>query len=249
MLHLAAYYQSLDPAGLLTSINAVQDQQLVTSGVDVRVPAGMANVLGAAALINDASAAAAQLDSPSLRKVINVNLEPVIAAGVFGSPLPYILHGDSPIPLSVDENLEFFMQSDPAAAADHYGFVFLGDGPIQPVKGPMYTLRCTAATAAAKGVWQNLPLVFGQVLPVGKYQVVGMRARGATCQAARLAFIGGTFRPGVLAGNAIGDKGSEQFRFGNAGVFGEFSSTTPPSVDVMDSAAETVVILLDLVQV
>lgn len=248
MMHLSGYYQSVNPGGVATPIAAIFDQVVTTAGNDVRVPDKLNNVMGAVALINDASAAAAQLQAPSLRDVINVNLEPVIPSNLFGSPIPIFMHGDSPIPLDVDENLEFWATSAPAGAVDHYGLVWLGDGPVQPTKGNIYSLLCTAAAPGSTGKWTTVNLAQTQVLPVGDYQVVGMRARGAHLVAARLVFVGGIFRPGVPAVNAIGGLDYEQFRFGNAGVFGAFHSTTPPTVDLLDGTAENCSILLDLIK-
>lgn len=249
MFHLSGYYSSVNPAGVLTALAPIADQIVTTINNDVRVPNTVNNVGGAIALINDASAARAQLQSPSLRNVLNPDIEPIITGATFGSVLPIFLHGNSPMPLDVDEGLDFFAQSAPAGAVDHFGFVFLTDGKFAPVSGQIYTLRTTAAAAGTKGKWDFEQLTMGQVLPVGSYQVVGMRARGATLVAARLVFIGGIFRPGVIAVAGVADIGSEQFRYGNVGVYGQFDSTTPPAVELLDNGAETVEILLDLIKV
>lgn len=233
VFHLGAFYQSIDPAGALTAINAVQDQVITTSGVDLRVPLGLANMIGAAALLNDASASRAQVQSPSLRAIANVDIEPIVAAAVFGTPPEQSLHPESPVPLAPNESVNFAMLSDPAAAAAHYGLIWLADGPQAPVKGPMYTVRATAAAALAAGQWVNGNLSFSQTLPAGTYQIVGMRARGTNLVAARLVFVGGTFRPGVAAVNALADLDTYWQRFGNMGVFGQFDSTTPPTVDCL----------------
>jgi len=249
MFTTVAWYQSIDPAGALTAINAVSDQHVTVSGADIRVPKGLANIIGAAALANDASVTRAQLQSPSLRATLNFDVEPVVAAAVFGSPAEQTFFPDTPVPLMENESLNFAILSDPAAAAVHYGLAWLSDGPVKPVTGKIYTVRCTAAAALAAGVWVNSALTFAQTLPAGDYQVVGMRARGTNLVAARLVFVGGVWRPGVPAINALGDLDTYWQRYGRMGVLGQFNSTTPPTVDCLGVTDTAQTIMLDLIKV
>lgn len=249
MFHLAAWYESIDPAGVLTPIASIVDQSVFTSGDVTRVPVQMPNIVGQAALLNDASAAGAQIQSPSLRAMVNIDIEPVVAAAVFGDPPEVLFHPLSPISVVADEPVTFGVNSDPAAPADHYGLVWFGDGPQVPVPGNIFSVRATAALALSAGVWVNGTLTFGQTLPLGRYTVVGMRARGANLVAARLVFIGGAFRPGVPAVNAVGDLDPAIFRYGRHGAFGIFHSNTPPTVDglgITDTAQD---FIFDLIQV
>lgn len=249
MHHLGAFYQSIDPGGAMTAINAVQDPALTTNGADLRVPTALPNLIGQAALANDASVTQAQIQSPSLRAIANIDVEPVVAAAVFGSPPEQALHPGSPIPLVPNESLNFAFNSNPAAGVDHYGLVWLADGPQQPVAGPIYTVRATAAVTLAAGKWVNGNLTFGQTLPAGSYQVVGMRARGTNLVAARLVFVGAPFRPGVPAVNALGDLDTYWNRYGAMGVFGQFDSTTPPTVDCLGITDAAQTFEFDLIRV
>lgn len=249
MFHLAAFRQSVNPAGVLVNINAVQDQVLTTQNADLRIPNGYNQLIGAMALINDASAARAQLDSPSLRTVFNVDVEPLLAnITPAGLQMNYTMP-DTPLPLVVNESLNFQMQSAPVGAVEHVGLVMLGDGPIAPVKGNIFTIRATTAIQQAAGVWTNGNITLGQVLPAGSYQVVGMRVRGVGLIAARLVFVGGTTRPGVAAVQAVTDPDWRNTRFGSIGVLGQFDNTTPPTLDVIGGAAAAQVLLLDLIKV
>lgn len=241
MHHLAAWSQSVDLAGVLTALNAVQDPALTTSGADIRVPMQLPVILGQAALIGNTTASRAQISSPSLRAMVNLDIEPIINALVFGSLPEQLLHLDSPIPVQANESLNFFAQATGGAATQNYGLIWLGDGPQQPVKGSIYSVRATATVALAASTWVNGNLTFSQTLPAGSYQVVGMRARGTNLVAARLVFPGNAWRPGVAAVNAIGNVDPYQFRFGSMGVFGQFDNTTPPTVDCLGvtDAAQT----------
>jgi len=249
LFHLGAFFQSVDPANAFQAIPAVQDQVLTVSGNDLRVPKALTQLVGETAVINDASLVRAQLQSPSLRGVLNRDIEPVIQGKVVGSNFRNILHPDCPIALDGDESLNLFVQSDPAAAAIHYGLVWLADGSLKPVTGPIFSVRWTAAAALAAGTWVNAPIVFSQVLPAGSYQIVGMRARGANLLAARCVFVGSAFRPGVVAVPAIGSTDHDYQRFGGMGVFGQFDNTTPPTMDFIGDTDVAQVGILDLIKV
>lgn len=249
MFHLAAWYESLDPAGVLTPIDAVVDQSVFTSGNDIRVPTQMPNIVGQAALADDASAAAAQIQSPSLRAMVNLDIEPVVGAAVFGSPPEVLFHPLAPISVVADEPVNFALNSDPAAAEDHYGLVWFGDGPQQPVPGNIFSVRATSAVTLSAGVWVNGTLTFSQTLPLGRYTIVGMRCRGTNLVAARLVFVGGAFRPGTPAVNALADLDPPVFRYGRHGTFGVFHSNTPPTVDCLGVTDSAQSFVFDLLQV
>lgn len=249
MFHLAAWYESIDPAGALVPIAGVPEQAITVQGDDIRVPKSLPFILGKAALENDASAAQAQIQSPSLRMLTNLDVEPIVAAAVFGSPPEVLFHPESPIPVTADESLNFAVNSDPAVAAAHYGLVWLGDGPQPPATGQMFTVRAVGAIQQAVGVWTNGNLTFGQTLPAGRYQVVGMRARSADGVACRLVFQEMTARPGVACVNAIGDLDPKSFRYGRGGIFGEFDHTNPPTLDVIGGTGTAQILLLDMIRV
>lgn len=249
MFHLCGYEQSIDPAGALVTINAIPEATLTTSGADIRVPTQLPNIIGAACTINDASLSRAQIQSPSLRIRTNLDVEPIVNALVFGNPPEQSYWPETPIPLAPLESVNFAVQSDPAAAAIHRGLIWLSDGPQSPVGANMFTIRATSAVTLATGTWVNGVLTFNQVLPAGRYAVVGMRARGTNLVAARLVFAEQLARPGVLAVNAIGDMDPYWTRFGRMGVFGEFEHTVPPTIDCLGVTDSAQVFEFDLVQV
>jgi hypothetical protein len=249
MFHLAAWAQSVDPAGVLLPLDAVREEMLFTTGDDIRVPETLPYIVGQAALANDASVSRAQVQSPSLRAFANLDVEPIVAAAVFGSPPESLFHPDSPIAVAADEALNFAILSDPAAAAIHYGLLWLADKALERVNGNIFTVRATATVAQTTTTWVNGNLTFSQTLPAGRYRIVGMRARSADAVAARLVFPEQVARPGVPVLNAIGDNDPWTFRYGYAGVFGEFPHTNPPTVDVLGGAAAAQTFMLDLIRV
>jgi hypothetical protein len=249
MFHLAGWHQSIDPGLAFVAINGIQDQAIMVTGQDVRVPAFAANIIGAAALINDASLARAEIQSPSLRVRTNLDIEPIHQGLVWGNPSEINLWPDAPVPLVANESLNAFVQSDPAAPVVHEAFVWLSDGAQSPVTGNIFTIRATAAITLVAGTWVNGNLTFNQVLPSGRYSVVGMRARGANLVAARLVFPGLAVRPGVLAVNTIGGVDPYWPRFGRMGAWGEFDNTVPPTLDALGVTDTAQTVLLDLIQV
>ncbi len=250
MFHLAAFYEDIDPGAALVPIAAVPEQQFFTTGDDFRVPTAMPFIVGAAGLVDDASAVRAQVASPTLRIQANLDIEPIIAAAaVFGSPPEVLFHPQSPVQLTADEALNFYMESDPAAVEVHYGLVWLSDGPQATVQGNIFTVRAVGAIAQVVDLWTNGNLTFAQTLPAGSYQVIGLRVRSADAVAARLVFSEQSARPGVACVNAIGDLDPGVFRFGRFGVFGEFPHTNPPTLDVLGGAGTAQYVYLDLLRV
>jgi hypothetical protein len=249
MQHLGAFYESVDPGAAYNTLNAVSDACLFTSGVDMRVPSGLSSLIGAAVTGNDSSIARAQIQSPSLRQVVNIDVEPMINALVFGNPPEAIYHPRMPIPLVGDEALNFAVDSDPSSAVVHYGLVWFADGAQQEAQGQIYSVRATSACSLSAGAWVAGELTFNQVLPRGRYQVVGMRARGTNLVAARLNFRGQAFRPGTIALNAIGDQDHRLMRHGGMGVLGEFDTNTPPAIDCLGVTDSSQVYILDLIKV
>lgn len=249
MFHIGAFAEDIDPGGAMANIAACRETRFQTVGDDWRIPPELTYIAGHAALIDDASGVQAQFQSPSLRILANLDVEPVILAAVFGPPDEVTLFKANPIQLQADENLNLQMNSNPAAVEVHYGLFWLSDGPIAPAQGNSFTVRCTAAITQTETTWVNGNLTFGQDLPAGSYAVVGMRARAATGVAARLVFQGQNACPGVPIVNAIGDADFDEFRHGRFGVFGTFPHTNPPTLDVLGGGAVAQVILLDLIKV
>lgn len=247
--HLGAFYEDVDPGGALATIAAVREQTLFTNGDDLRVPTALPFVLGAVAMVDDASGVRAQLQSPSLRVLTNLDIEPIVLAAVLGSPPESLYHPHAPIPLVPDESLNFAFQSNPAAIEVHYGLVWLGDGPQTELSGPLFSIRATATVQQTVDMWENGNLAFAQTLPAGQYNIVGMRARSTDAIAARLVFPEQIPRPGVPVVNAIADLDPKMFRYGRTGVFGSFPHTNPPTVDVLGGVAAVQNFIFDMVRV
>ncbi len=253
-VHLVAFWENIDQAGADANIAAaLGEQTLFINGDEIRIPDDTKNIVAVAAMAA-LGANHVQLVSPSLRDVANLDIVPVNALTDGNcepdSPAKIADYARNPIPLETGESLTCVSDANPAAAADQSTLVWLSDGPIAKVEGQViHSVRCTAAITATAGAWTNGALVFTQTLAVGNYAVVGMRAQGATLVAARLVFRGSGTRPGCIGSDVESDDDGGYFRRGNFGIFGEFHSTVPPTVDVLANDADTAQeFVLDLVK-
>lgn len=250
---MAGWLEDVDQAGAFVALNALADQHLTVVGDDVRVPS-LNQIIAIMGGVDTTVAGRARLVSPSLRRLLNPEIAPLngqaAAAQEPDSPQAVVDLRRSPIPLVVGENLNFEALANPAAAQDQWGLVILADGPQEPVAGPIRSTRATSATAAVANAWTNVAITFAEDLPRGRYQVVGFRPDSAGMVASRLVFVGGTWRPGALGVDAVGDIQHEMFRHGGLGVWGEFEDIDPPTIDVLSISADaTQLFILDLIQV
>lgn len=248
MFHLCAYSESQDTGGLLVNCAALADPSLTVGGDNIQVPDYASNLMGAVA--QGLTIARAQLQSPSLRRVINFEINPVNQLGLLEDPPRGLWFPENPIALDVNEQVQALVAETAAGAEQETVLVWLSDGPIAPIGGEIHTVRVTAAVATVAYGWTNGALVFDQVLPVGRYAIVGAQFQSANMLAFRFLFQGSTPRPGGVGSDGLDFYPQNGQRLGGWGVWGEFESTNPPTVDFLTAAinaAETGI--LDLVKV
>lgn len=247
-MHLGAFAELLTATAALQRIAAVQDDTVFTQGDDMRVPAQLPFLVAEAALLEELTVARAQIQSPSLRQVANIDILPLGLGLVFVTPEEISIHSQSPTPMRGDEAVNFLVAGTGGGGQIHYGLVWYSDGPVQPVSGSIYSVRFTAVSAGTPLAWENIPIVFEQDLPVGNYDIVGMQIFGVGLVATRLNFVGGAWRPGVPGGVTMVDNIGHHFRHGKMGVMGNFHTNTQPTLDVISAtAAITNVGVLDLI--
>jgi len=237
-------YHKAAVSGTLLPITAVSDPHVTVSGNDITIPE--LNQLVAALMFGNAPTQG-QIQSPSLRRIILEDIPAFIATEVCTGAVHVIVDKrDNPLALERSEKLNVYS----IHTLDGWCLIWLADGPIAPVVGDIRTIKCTTFHTSAGDAWENGALTLTQTLPAGRYQVVGMHAHGTALLAARLVFVGGTWRPGVPAGALAGDPGIPMFRHGAFGAFGEFEFDQPPSVDLIGTGVtSTEEIYLDIIQV
>jgi len=252
-MHLLGYYESVLTAGTLQALTPVPDPTVTESGNLIYVPDKYDQIVYASALTNGTSAfTRAQLQAPSLREMFFPDITELLqgASGTgFRQPDDY---SQNPMQLKTNEGLEFFSDGggDGSTGQGAYGLVWLADGKLSVSSGKVMTVRATAAASLAAGQWVNSALTFDQTLPVGTYDVIGMRAIGANLVASRLQFIGSSAvtRPGVPGVADEQQQGYNHFRKGASGTFGSFDSVTPPSAEFLGITDTSQVVYLDLVK-
>lgn len=246
--HVLAFTESLDAGGVLSYVAPAVDQQIRPVGNGIVVPA-FNNLVGAAALTG-ATALHTKLVSPSLRARNPYAINP-LAGGIVpvdGDSFP--MFPQSPVALTVDEELDAQEDGNPAAAEQVTVLVFLAPGTLAPINGKIFTVAFSITCALVAGSWVYTPIALDDDLPVGVYDVVGAELRAATATAFRLVFVGGTLRPGAPCRQAIGHQTNEWFRYGQLNTWGSFQTVQPPSVEIISSAAAasaTYVGVLDLI--
>jgi hypothetical protein len=252
MLTLVAYYESVDQAAAFVALNGVADPHVRVTGDDIQVPT-LNQVVAIAGGVDTTVAGRARLVAPSLRAKSSYMIAPLngqaAAAQEPDTPQAVVDLRASPLVLDFSEQLNFEAFANPAAAQVQWGCVWLADGPVVAISGAMFTVRCTSATALVAGAWTNVALTFDEDLPRGRYQIVGFRPESAGMIAARLYLVGGTWRPGALGCDLVGDQQHSMFRNGGMGVMGEFEDIEPPTVDALAVSADAAqVYYLDLIQ-
>lgn len=238
-----AFHKAL-VSGTLLPLQPIADQHVTVSGDDLTIPS--LNFLVAALIFGNAPTQA-QLRSPSMRRLILEDIGKTLLTETCAGAVDVLEdRRDNPLELVSSEKLNVYT----IHTLDGWALIWLADGPIAPVTGDIRTIKGTTGHTTAADIWENVAITLTQTLPAGRYQVVGLRAFGTNLLAARLVFVGGTWRPGVPAGVDINSVEVPQFRNGRFGAFGEFEFDQPPTIDLLGTgvtAAEEV--YLDVIQV
>jgi len=230
----------------LDNIAGLADPHVRVSGDDIYVPDELPFLAGA--FFCGTQLAQAQILSPTLRRLANLDIQAYDVGAEPGSPPNLYNIFRSPRALVGSEQINAKIITSQSYYA--HALVWLSSGPITPVTGEIFTVRCTASTTLTAYAWTNAALTFTQTLPMGRYQVVGMRAKSTGLIAARLVFTGFAWRPGCIGCDAVNDIEQEIFRSGQLGVWGEFAHDAPPTVDFLSVSADTSEeVYLDLIKI
>lgn len=233
-MHCLAFSQSQDEAGVLSYVAGVPDPSVRVSGNDIYVPDVVNRIIGGIALVGT-TGLRARFISPSLRKIAPYEMQPLTRALLPGSlPVSY-LHEGSPVPLDFNEALNAQIQADPAAAEQQTMAVFLSDKVPAKLDGLISKVRFTVTSILTAGQWVNAQIIFPDLLPVGRYKVVGSSLVIANGIVARWYPVGQTWRPGFIILNTQGDREDEKFRNGFLGEWFNFDQTQPPTIDLLGS--------------
>lgn len=248
---LVGWQQSVDEDGTLTVLDAIADQHIRVSGDRIFVPSLNKLIAEYAAQANTVTHV--QLQSPSLRRVALLDIAQCQGGLRPSGGESFTPHFNCPLSLEVGEGLEAYINKPSDSAIVATVLAWLADGALTPVVGEIFTVKVSATITSILTQWVNGALTFTQTLPVGRYAIVGgtMSEAGGDLIAFRFVIPGYEWRPGCLTVGDLGAKPIVAQRYGGMGIWGEFDSTTPPSIDIIAAAAasQTVVGYIDLMKI
>lgn len=235
--HLALYSEVQGAAAVDELLGGVADQVLMRNlalNYILPQPARLLWWYGQGATLDGA-----RLNVASLRQVALPRLSPFMVGALPGNLPPIVTIGDMGVTLPANEEIQVDT-SDTGAGVRNWVALGLQFHPLPVESGPIYTIRATSVGPAVAVTWTAIPLTYETNLPVGRYQIVGMRAWSATMTAARILFNAGGYRPGVIGSASEAQNPGDHFRRGRMGAFGYFDSVFPPALEVFCTAADAV---------
>lgn len=237
MFTLAAFDASVDGSGGLVQVAAeTPDSSIAIVSSNIQVDGRLPYVAGAY-VMGGTGLLRAQLQAPSLRAAWYPEIQPPDAAATVSTPSRWQDYRFTPFQLNANEQLSLYVTN--GGAAQTIGGVWFSDGPISPISGPMRSVRFTSATTLVANAWSACTITLSESLPAGRYQCVGARLYGTSPVLFRLVFQGYPWRPGACALPTIQSVEHPAFRYGGMGVWGEFTNTTLPTIEVLATAADT----------
>lgn len=247
MFSLHVFSATTTNATNFANLAPLADPAISITGNFMTVPA-LNNILGVYAL--GANLSRSLIQSPSLFDNVPHEIRSLDPNILPTSPIRLQMFEKTPLKLTVNDQLQ--AKTIGTASGVQSVYVLLGDGPATPVTGDIARERFTFTTSATADSWQNAAITLDDTLPVGTYQVVGMRLQGAHLKAGRLVFPGSSnsIRPGCIATqNKQAVQLPDIFTGGQLGVWGTFDSRVLPTIDhITDGNSETAVGYFDLIK-
>lgn len=236
MSHLACFAGSIPNGVANVQVPFVNDQILTRLNNNVILPEDGKLILAAGIGLN---LSRGRLNTAAARFVGLPALVPV-NVGTTVPNVPNIMdYSAGPLTIPRADEIEF-QSTHSGAAAQLNTYLALFQFGFKPIPGGQtYRIRGTAAVAGAASTWLNGPITLEQTLPRGVYAIVGLDVVGTNCFAARLSIPGSPYRPGCLCRETVGAVPAPIFRNGTLGVYGQFDSTSQPSLDVLGIGAIT----------
>lgn len=246
--HLLAYYTNdLASDASNVSLGTVVDQQWTRDTTGYFMPENLN--LWAAYGGNDAYTAL-RINQPSLRDPFLPYVDPLSLTVLPANIPPVYKAWEMGVNLRKNEFLRMDASRGTVLASDAYALVWVGRQRRPAPSGPKRTIRFTTAITIAEGTWSLGTITFSDTLPDGRFAICGISVYGTNLLAARLAFVGGGWRPGVLCQGAQGEWMPPAFDRNEFGYFGSFLNTIQPNLECFGVGVGTSQIgYMDLVQV
>lgn len=240
MFHLLAYASSaLDATAGDVQVAAVAEQIFRVNSNNFVMPSNvqMQFAYAGGLTLTRARIVTPKFRIPALPQIVNVNAALVIPSN------PGLMDFRSH-PLEFQANEEVRIDGTNGAANTIIAFLGISNGNLNPTI-PDLDLRWARFTASPTGValgWSaRAEITFQDTLQSGIYGVYGLLATGTTQLATRLIFNNQAWRPGII-GAAASDIVQHYIFDKKLGEWGEFENSTPPGIEVFNSAAGAVTI-------
>jgi hypothetical protein len=192
-----------------------------------------------------------RLITPSFRQVSTPWLVPLNLGVEPGSDPSVADYRSNPLTLRGLEEVEAEATNTDAVAAADYVVVEGWQLSYEPMPaGDIWTMRGTGTTTVTADNWTTVAITWQDMLPVGRYVVVGGHFVSTTGIAWRIIFEDQTARPGGLCVDSSTEMTHPMFRWGGLGVWGHFDSNRMPLIQAFCDAADTAqTIYLDFVRI
>lgn len=193
----------------------------------------------------------ARLVTASLRQVTTPFIRPVQPSIVAGDDANIADYTKNPLTLRALEEVQLLaFQTTGGAAVVVSVQCWSSQGMGSVPQGDIFTMRGTATATNVAGAWTPGTVTWQDVLPAGRFAVVGLEYFGTTALAARLIFEQQVERPGCIGGGSASNNVNPIFRKGGMGVFGVFDSNRMPTVEFLANAADTAQeVYMDLIKI
>lgn len=248
MFTTVAWYEDVDCGGAYKQIDACADQHIRIHGKHIYI-GDLNHIIGVYAA-GGGTVLAAYYDSPSLRRICLLDVAPFQQGLTPAGAESYQPFPTNPIALLKNEGLDFYIKATDASASHKFGVALLADAALAPVGGEIFSIWGDATITGGAGAWANGNITLRQTLPVGKYQIVGAVCGGTNHIAFRFVPVGAAHRPGGICVQTLDSKVSNYQRYGRMGVWCEFDSVTPPTLDVLVNGADAVQkLVIDLIKI
>lgn len=237
-----AYYTGSLSQGIYTSLDYVTDGVIGVRNShfvysrDLRLFAGQ--VFGA-------NLSGVRLSTPSMSGVGRPVFRPWIAQTSAQNDPNLAVFMDRPPLLRRGEEIDLEVRVTADGEQDVYGFTWVTEGLEFAPPGDVITLDIESSAACTPQTWTEVLSSWdvnenteADLLPNGTYAVIGSEHTSSTALAHRWIFDNQNFRPGGLSQTALGNRTHRLFYDGALGVWGTFSSQSPPRLEVYASGAD-----------
>lgn len=193
----------------------------------------------------------ARINTPKLRATSLPYIEPIRVGALPGNLPPAALYETNQLNLDPIDEIAIEVSNNLASGTEvTIAGLFLEMSGTPIPQGPSFTIRATSSFTATSLQWTSGAIVFDQVLPAGRYAVIGLRVIGPNIVFGRLIFPGGTYRPGTIASDTVSESDGNLVRQGSCGLLGEFDSVAQPQIEIFSNGANTAqTVFMDIIRI